>query len=422
MGVFETMIAQSSRKPNGLAGILDRRTVKRVPSLRSTTTGLTSHLWELELLPAFSLVRLSEDIESLAHRSLDRNIFFESAVLRSAWPRLTSLLAPHGAWMLCLWESTGENRHLRVFMPMRINKVGIPRKTVLQPLANDFMPLGTPLVDRDCPGEAAETLLRLMADPALKLPGIFDFIWQRQDSATFKTLLEAADNLGLQTRQSNIIKRAALFPLPGDREEPASVLGKKRMRELARQRKKLRQLGTIEFQCARTQDKILEAVEGFLTLELLGWKGRRGTALYNHKKIAAFSRQIVSELAARNHCEIFSLKLDNKPIASLIMLGRDGQLVPWKMAFDERMFTYSPGMQVMVNATQTLLRRKNFIEADSLAVENHEMMNRVWPDKVPIADLAIAMQPDESSEMDRLIAAKKRLRSIRNTAKKLLPR
>jgi len=422
MGVFETMIAQSSRKPNGLAGIIERRTVRRVPSLRSSATGLTSHLWELELVPAFSLIRLSDDIEKLAHRSLDQNIFFETAVLQSAWPRLTNLLAPHGAWMLCLWESTGTGRQLRLFMPVRINKIGFPRKTVLQPLANDFMPLGTPLIDRDCPGEAAETLLRLLADPALKLPAMFDFIWQRQDGASFSILLEAAGNLGLATRQSNTFQRAALFSLSEDPVAPIPVLGKKRMRELARQLKKLRLLGTVEFHCSRTQDNILDAVEGFLTLELMGWKGRRGTALYNHKKIAAFSRQIVSELAVRNQCEMLSLKLNNRPIASLILLGREGRFVPWKMAFDETMFTYSPGMQVMVNATQNLLQRKSFIEADSLAVANHEMMNRVWPDKVPITDLVIALRPGADTELDRLITAKERLTSIRQGAKKLLRR
>ena len=114
MGVFETILAQSSRKPSGLPGVLERRATKRDPMLRTSTTGLTSHLWELELVPAFGLIRLCEDIDQLAKRTLDRNIFFESPVLRAAWPRLTSLMAPRGAWMLCLWESTGKGRSLRL--------------------------------------------------------------------------------------------------------------------------------------------------------------------------------------------------------------------------------------------------------------------------------------------------------------------
>ena len=50
MGVFETILAESSRKPGGLSRVIERRAVKRDPMLRTSTTALTSHLWELELL------------------------------------------------------------------------------------------------------------------------------------------------------------------------------------------------------------------------------------------------------------------------------------------------------------------------------------------------------------------------------------
>jgi hypothetical protein len=420
MGVFETILAQSSRKPGGLARVIERRAVKRDPLLRTSTTGMTSHLWELELVPAFGLIRLCDDIDKLAKRTLDQNIFFESPVLRSAWPRLTSLLAPHGAWMCCLWESTGKGRSLRLFMPVRINKVGFPAKKVLEPLANQFMPLGTPMIDRSCGDEATETLLRLLADPCLRLPKLIDFTWQREGSESQLLLEKAAANLGLSTMRNASFKRAALFPDAKEGEVPRPTLSKKRMRELARQLRKLNEIGPIKFECARTSNSIHDAIEGFMTLELKGWKGKKGTALYNHKKIAAFSRQIVSDLAAENHCEIFSLKQNNKPIASLIMLGRKGRLVPWKMAFDERLSAYSPGMQVMVNATQILKQRRNFVEADSLAVADHVMMNRVWPDRVAITDLSIALTPEDKSQMLKVVEAKCRLRSIKATAKAML--
>ncbi|MEP0940792.1 MAG: GNAT family N-acetyltransferase [Rhizobiaceae bacterium] len=420
MGVFETILAESTRRPGSLSRVIDRRAVKRDPMLRTSTTGMTSHLWELEMVPAFGLIRLCEDIDKLAKNTLDQNIFFESPVLRSAWPRLTSLLAPHGAWMLCLWESTGKDRSLRLFMPVRLNKVGFPAKKVLEPLANQFMPLGTPMIDKNCSDEAAETLFRLLADPCLRLPNIIDFIWQREGGKTHQTLERAATSLGLKTQLNVSFKRAALFPDADKGQEQRPTLSKKRRRELARQLRKLEELGPIKFDCARTSAHIHDAIESFLTLELKGWKGRKGTALYNHKKIAAFSRQIVSELAAENHCEIYSLNQNDKPIASLIMLGRDGRLVPWKMAFDESLSAYSPGMQVMVNATQILKGRRDFVEADSLAVADHVMMNRVWPDRVSIADLTIGLTPAAARQLDSVIEAKRRLQTLKSFAKKLL--
>ncbi|MEP1207815.1 MAG: GNAT family N-acetyltransferase [Rhizobiaceae bacterium] len=426
MGIFETILAQSARKPAGLPRVLERRAVKRDPMLRTSTTGLTSHLWELELVPAFGLIRLCDEIDLLSKRSLEQNIFFESPILRSAWPRLTSLLAPRGAWMLCLWESTGKGRSLRLFMPVRIHKVGMPAQKVLQPLANHFMPVGTPMLDRDCGDEACEILLRLLADPDLNLPQIVDFAYQRDGGATFEALQRAAENLGLAADRNTAHARAALFPDPQSTADPKPTLSKKRMRELARQMRKLDEIGPTEFHCARSSDAVIDEIEGFMTLELRGWKGRKGTALYNHKKIAAFSRQIVFELAAKNQCEIFSLHQGGKPIASLIMLGRNGRLVPWKMAFDETLSAYSPGMQVMVKATQILRQRGNFVEADSLAVADHMMMNRVWPDRVQIADLTIALHPGGEADLQKLVKAKQRLDDLKSSAKawlaKLPPR
>lgn len=420
MGVFETILAESSRKPGGLSRVIERRAVKRDPMLRTSTTGLTSHLWELELVPAFGLIRLCDDIDKLAKRTLDQNIFFESPVLRSAWPRLTTLLAPHGCWMMCLWESTGNGRELRLFMPLRLNKVGFPAKKVLEPLANQFMPLGTPMIDRDCGQEAAETLLRLLADPSLRLPKVIDFTWQREGSESQLVLERAAANLGLSSKRNASFQRAALFPDPDRSIEPLPTLSKKRLRELRRQLRKLDDVSPTKFECARSSSSVHSAIEGFLTLELKGWKGRKGTALYNHKKIAAFSRQIVSELASVNQCEIFSLTQNNKPIASLIMLGRNGRLVPWKMAFDEELSAYSPGMQVMVDATHSLKKRAKFVEADSLAVADHVMMNRVWPDRVAITDLTVALTPEAERQVKRVVDAKQRMRTAKTFAKSFL--
>ncbi|MEE9374770.1 MAG: GNAT family N-acetyltransferase, partial [Rhizobiaceae bacterium] len=353
-------------------------------------------------------------------RSLDKNIFFESEVLLSAWPRLTSVLAPQGCWMLCLWETTGSGRSLRLFMPTRINKVGFPKYKVLQPLSNEYMPIGTPLIDKDCSGEACETLLRLLSDPNLGLPHIIDFTHQRQTSESFKSLQEAALNLGLKTRQSTTQQRAALFSNQNCDDYIRSSLGAKRTRELNRQLRKLSEAGDVEFSVDKLEEDVLDAFEGFMTLELKGWKGRRGTALYNHKKIAAFSRQIVAELAMKNGCEIYTFKHNQQIIAALIMLGRDGHLVPWKMAYNEELGRYSPGMQLMVKATESLTKHHDFIEADSLAVQDHWMMNHIWTDRITVTDMAIALTPKADSVLDKAMHSKTRLLGIRAYVKKLL--
>ena len=174
--------------------------------------------------------------------------------------------------------------------------------------------------------------------------------------------------------------------------------------------------------CASKPEDVLDAFEAFLTLELKGWKGQRGTALYNQKRIAAFSRQIVVELAARDRCEIHSMKRDDKLVSSLILFHRDGKVVPWKIAFDEKLSRYSPGVQIMLHATRALLDRKGFISADSLAHEQQWMINRLWPDRITITDLAIQLTPLGTSDLASVIASKERIAGWKTRAKALLRR
>lgn len=419
MGMFEDVIAQSAAKRTGFSGVLTQGR-RHLPTPRVARSSMTTSLWELEFAPANSLNRLLGDLESLTANTLDSNIFFEPDVVKSAWPRLTSQLAPHGAWMVCLWETMGELRKMRLFMPVRLARTGLPKKTVMEPLSNDFMPIGTPLVDAECAGEALEMLLRLLADPQLEMPPVFDFTHQITGTQTYGLICEAAQNLGLPTRQGASHERAALFSSNDLKTYPDGVLPRKRVRDYARQLRRLKETGSVSFHCARTEEEVLDAFEDFITLELRSWKGRRGTALYNQKNITSFSRQIVAEMAVRRRSEIFSMSCGNTTIASLIMLGRDGHLVPWKMAYDEALNSHSPGVQVMLYATAALLKRKSFKSADSLAVSDHWMMNRLWPDRLTVTDLSVQLRTSSDLTVDALVKAKARRRKLVGLAKSVL--
>lgn len=422
MGVFEEVLSQTSRRHRGFGGVLERRREPRMPTVRATHAGLTSNLWELELLPAFGLERLATEIGDLSKRSVDRNIFFEPEVLLAAWPRLTSQLAPHGCWMLCLWETLNDTRQLRLFMPTRLSKVGFPSRPALQVLANEFMPIGSPLIDRECANEAVETLLRILTNPGISLPPVLDMAQLRKPSKTLTLFQQAADSLGLPAIECLTHERAALSGKGNFVTFADEVLGKKHRKEYSRQLRRLEDSGSVTLEVARNLGEVLDAFEGFMTLELRGWKGRRGTALYSQKRIAAFSRQIVAELACAGACEIFSLKQNGKAFAALIMLGRDGYLVPWKIAFDESLSVHSPGVQVMLKATTALLQRDDFVEADSLAVSNHWMINRLWRDRITITDLAIGLTPESTADVETLINAKERAAGFRQWAKRKLTR
>jgi len=419
MGVFEDVLSQTSRRPGGLSAVLERRGQPRFPHWRASETAMTSHLWELDLVPVAEAGKLVKDIEGLAARSDDRNLFFEPAVIGAIWPRLLNNLAPKGAWILALWETTPKERALRLSMPVGVVDVGFPKQEVLQVLSNDFFTLGTPLIDGTVAGEAVETLLRLLADPDIALPKLIDFRHLKGTDNALVLLHDAANSLGLPTAGSRQHERAALRNVYTQATFLKDGLSPKRAREYRRQMRRLEKAGEITFETASIESDVLDAFEGFIALELQGWKGRRGTALYNQKRVVAFSRQIVAGLARQSACEIFSLKLDDRTIAAVIVLGRDGQVCSWKMTFDEKLASYSPGVLVMLRTSEALLGRETFVEADSMAVADHWMMNNLWPQRIAVQDLAIAATPGGARELDQLIAAKQREDAVRRFARKV---
>lgn len=433
MGLFEDVLERAIGTPKEPKP--DRRKAPRPATLRSSRSGLTSSHWELELLPAMALERLGEAIADLQSRAVEVNPFFTAPVVRAAWPRLNSLLAPMGCWMLCLWETdygASEQRHLRLFMPVRLNRLGRtrfarPGATVLQSLGNEYMPLGTPLLSRDNAEETCETLLRLLSDPTLRMPQVLHLNDQYHHGETLRLIRQAGERLGLPQSITHSYQRAALEPLPrGANVEKAMPANAKRRRELARQFRRLEDDGKLHFSVARETDDLLDAFESFITLELRSWKGRGGSALYNHKKIAAFSRQIVTELALHENCEIHVLAQGDGPmprmVAGLIMLGEGGRMMPWKMAYDENAAHASPGMQIMVEASRALLADPRFIQADSLAKPDHWMMNHLWNGRITMDNVAIGLTTHAGSAVEQAQCQHAREMKMRTFAKRLLRR
>ncbi len=198
------------------------------------------------------------------------------------------------------------------------------------------------------------------------------------------------------------------------------VVGKKTAKEFARLNRRLEDDAPVSFHIHTEQEAVLDAFEAFVGLELAGWKGRRATALYNHKKITAFSREISARLAVDGACEIVEMRHGGRIIASLILFGRGGDRVTWKIAFAEDLHKASPGQQVMIEATLALLKREHFQRADSLAVRDHPMINRLWPDRLAIQDVTIALDRDGGRKLAKTIAAKERQDRWRALAKQAI--
>lgn len=133
-----------------------------------------------------------------------------------------------------------------------------------------------------------------------------------------------------------------------------------------------------------------EAVDDFLALELAGWKGREGTALASSSAHAEFFRQACAGFRRLGRLRLLSLEAGGRTAAMHCSIVADDAVFTFKMAYDEELAAFSPGLQVeraLVDGVQDDTRIELI---DSCSEAHNEAEKRVWPDRRRIASFAIA--------------------------------
>lgn len=171
----------------------------------------------------------------------------------------------------------------------------------------------------------------------------------------------------------------------------ALMIRPKKRKEYARQLRRLADLGVVEFGRADHANDLERALEGFLELEAMGWKGERGTALNSNQQTLQFVRSFLPKMAQDGQAQIDWLAVDGQMIASLISLRAGAGLFTWKIAFDPAYGRYSPGVQIMLHVTQDALEDPELGYLDSLASADHPMVDHLWAGRRPMASLLIPL-------------------------------
>ena len=135
------------------------------------------------------------------------------------------------------------------------------------------------------------------------------------------------------------------------------------------------------------------ALGDFLTLEATGWKGRAGTAARDHAEIRTFMETAVGKLAGEGKAQLARLFLDTRAIAAIIVLRSGDTAWCWKIAYDESRARASPGVQLLLHVTKTLLDDPRVARADSCATPDHPMIDHVWRERLALADRLIRVGP-----------------------------
>ena len=316
---------------------------------------------------------------ALAARAVEPNPFFEPQLVlpaaRGLGTRPGSLLVvaepAGGDWAACLPVRREARFHAH------------PGPALMTWL-HAYALLGTPLMAPESLVPAWAAVLEHAArDPLAAFLGLQQL---GEDGPVAAALRDALRERGQRAYVHRRVTRAVLHRR-GDRDYLNPELGSGRRRELRRQRRQLEeQLGASLVVRDRAGDPA--AVVAFLELEAAGWKGREGTALAAAGHGGWFA-ETAAGLAAAGRLQLLSLEAGDRVVAMKCNLLAGDTVFCFKIAYDERLARFSPGVQLELENIAVFHATPGAEFTDSCAVQENQMINRLWRDRRSVVTVLV---------------------------------
>ena len=329
----------------------------------------------------------------LAARALEPSIFNDPAFAMPAAVHLATHRRPR---FLAAWDPRDPSRLIGLCC-VAAPVPGVPLSAWLHPQATAAFPL----LDAE---QALTAMADLLAQTAGRLrPAGLLMHGVPLDGATMRLIAaQPLWSVATMARRSRAVVRDAPEPLCG-----------KAGKEFRRQARRMADAGRVAVTSAATPT----ALDDFLHLEARGWKGRRATALATTPRLAGFARSVMAPLVMEGRCRIYSLTLNDQPIAMGLVLRCGPHAFFWKTAFDEAFARFSPGAHLAAAIGQAQSKEFGIALTDSCAVPGHSMIDRLWPERMIVTDVFILPAP-ELSILHRIVLRIARAGGIAKAAAK----
>ncbi len=351
------------------------------PERRTCDTGAR---FTMETVDRAGLERVRDAWKALAGRAAEPNVFYDPDF---ALPAIHALGHDADIAALLVWRSEGGDAVLTGVFPFLIRKRwGVPIG-VGEAFVHPYAMSSAPLVDRDAAeGTVAAFFDWLDRDGAAPAAWLFRFL--PEDGPVHEAIAMRAGSARL-TRHG-AYGRAVLEGDSLDGGYLDRAIGSKRRKEYRRLRRKLAERGAVTATRADDPASVRAGVEEFLALEVSGWKGERGTAAALSPAIVQMFEEIAAGLSAGRGMRIDALRVDGRPIAVAASCGEGRNWWLWKIAYDEAFAAYSPGVQLVIEITEAAIAAGDGEHYDSCALPGIPMIERIWRQRRPYADLLIA--------------------------------
>jgi CelD/BcsL family acetyltransferase involved in cellulose biosynthesis len=184
-------------------------------------------------------------------------------------------------------------------------------------------------------------------------------------------------------------------------EQYLESLPSARRKHFRRNWRKLAERGRVEVVLHRDLASAADLAERFLTIEMLGWKGKSGSALGSRPDDTAFFREITKEVGARGRLFYVELLLEGRPIAITSNFVSGQTLFAFKVAYDPELGELSPGILNEIQGIRLFHESSALRVADSGTTAD-SYVGDYWRDSVELRSLYVAGASLDSRAFVRL--------------------
>ncbi len=332
------------------------------------------------------LVRVRDDWKALAGRAAEPNVFYDPDF---ALPAIEGLGAGAAIRALLVWRDEGPSgrRLTGVFPFIAKRRWGVPL-SVGEAFIHPYAMSSAALVDGQAVPETVAAFLDWLEGDTSPAAWLFRFL--PEGGPLHAAFVEAAGRRNAALTRHGAYQRAVFDGGSVDERYLDVALGTKRRKEYRRLRRRLADHGEVTVTRAEAPDTVAAGIDAFLELEASGWKGARGTAAALSPEIAQMFKAIAVGLAASRQIRVDALRVNGNPVAVSVSCSAGTDWWLWKIAYDEAFSAYSPGVQLVAEITQAAIAARDDGTYDSCALPGIPMIERLWRQRRPYADVLIA--------------------------------
>lgn len=329
--------------------------------------------------------KLSDPWASLADEAAEANCFYAPELL---CPALRHLQGKEEVRLIEAWSDGLLIGLLPVVTAMRHGRLQIPH---VANWIHRHCYFGAPLLAKGNESAAWEHLLEKL-DQNPRARGFLHLKGLDENGEGVRALRDLCRRQGRGIQLVNRYERAFLNSSLSATDYWETNMRAKKRKEIRRLQNRLQELGEVQSDILSDAADLGRWCEDFLELERRGWKGAENTAMACDPADVAFFRESITAAFKNERLMFLRLDLDGRPLAMLVnfLMGNGG--FSFKIAFDETMARFSPGVLIEIENLRQVLDRNYSVWMDSCAAPGHPMIDSLWAERRTIVQYRVELK------------------------------